>query len=183
MKLTGFVKRFPWFTFFLCCLGANFGVIDFIKNNDVLYAAMLASGMEPTVPATYWVFGGWKVGLLNTVVFLSLPFVLTMLIAFSAVFNVKPRNIKEAGMVFLGAASVFSGSWDLVFLGLTLQYWGGELLGGEIMWLPIAWSPDTGVVGISFSMVFGAWFIFFRLLFGLLLLTYYEYRAIRRRIK
>lgn len=119
--------------------------------------------------------------MLNAAVFLSLPFVLTMLICFAALVNLKLRSWKEAAAVFMGAAALFSACWDLAFLGLTMQYWGGELLGSEIMWLPIAWDPQTGVVGIVFPHTFGAWFIFMRLFIGFTVLLVYEMKAIRRR--
>ena len=43
------IKRVPWLTVLLALQGFFFGCVDFIKNNDVLYTAMFAVGVEPVV--------------------------------------------------------------------------------------------------------------------------------------
>lgn len=162
------LRGVPWLTVLIAGLGATFGVNDFIKNNDIIYVALLCLGQTPTVPATYWVFGGWKAGLLGAVFWLSLPYVLiAMLAIYLAATGRAVRNHVQALALFLGGAALFSGMWDAAFLALVLNYWPGSLMGDTVAWLPIALGENGEVIGISFSWGFGVWFIVTRIIIGL----------------
>ena len=164
------IKRVPWLTVLVALQGFFFGCVDFIKNNDVLYTAMFAAGVEPVVPATYWAYGGWKAGITNAVVFLAGPFTCTLLIILY--FLVRPWRVRDWKLLLaIAVASIclFSGMWDLTFTILVLRYWPGQLIGDEVAWLPLALSPEGEVIGISFSWQTGYYFILFRLMVGFLL--------------
>jgi len=177
------IKTFPFLTLFIGLLGVSFGVTDFTKNNDLIYLAMALSGQEPTVPATYWAWGGWKAGLLGATFFLALPYVCVGLaLIYVAWKGVRIYSLRDAVIMFAGGACLFSGMWDLTFLALILNYWSGELIGSEVAWLPLWVNPDGSVGGITFSYGFGVWFIVIRILTGLALLLPFEiFPRIKRR--